>query len=649
MIHETQHYEKQDVYKDFLLPNIESQRLEEILSDIEKQKSFRIFGYILIPIIIGFYILKKLNERILILTNNKNELTKRFINELETSNNQIKNILNHLIYADAYLVYSDRAGILSKLEEYKIILFSLKQEMEIFDKYFNDVVESSINEVNASRITIENFNKNLIEMRKKEYDFLFQKSTASLNNEQKNAIITDDKHNLVVAGAGSGKTEVLITRIAYLVERKQEKIAPKRILALAFQKKAGKEIEDRLSKRFGIGVKIKTFHSFGYEILSKPKLKFDTDEFIDELYKKAEKEPGFQNKLLAYMLYFGDEETIKQQSDFKTKNEWFLYMQNLTYTTLDGKKVKSEGERTIFNFLFTHKINKKYINFLYEHPAEWMNYTNEKGEIKTPKPDFFLPEYNIYIEHWAIDERGNVPEWFESGYKEGMKAKRDKFKNHKKYSLIETNYGELKTNNFLGYFEDKLVKEIRRRYPTKDFVFTEIGYSEIVERVWKNCKESMERNPKDIATFITKAKTNGLTPEKILERLENEKWSLKQKAFAELALVIYMKYEEELRLTNEIDFSDMINQAIVKLEKNKSLYENSFDHILIDEYQDISRQRYLLIKALMAKNRNCKLFCVGDDWQSIMGFTGSNLEFFIKFQDYFDHPARTDLSLRQNH
>jgi DNA helicase-4 len=122
-----------------------------------------------------------------------------------------------------------------------------------------------------------------------------------------------------------------------------------------------------------------------------------------------------------------------------------------------------------------------------------------------------------------------------------------------------------------------------------------MGYSEIVERVWKNCKESMERNPRDITNFIIKAKTNGLTPEKISERLENEKWSPKQKAFAELALVIYMEYEKELRRTNEIDFSDMINQAIVELETNESLYENSFDHILIDEYQDISRQRYLHI------------------------------------------------------
>ncbi len=392
--------EKRDVHREFLLPNIESQRFEEILSDIEKHKSFRILGYILMPIIIGFFILKKLNDRILVLTKNKDDLTKRVINELETSNNQIKNILTYLIYADAYLVYTDRTGLSSKLEEYKITLFHLKEKKEIFEKYFNDVVETSIKQVIASQITIENFNKDLIERRKKEYGSLFNKSTAGLNDEQQTAIITDDKHNLVVAGAGSGKTEVLITRIAYLVERKQEKIAPEKILALAFQNKAGKEIEDRLSEKFGNGVKIKTFHSFGYEVLSKPKLKFDSDneyiEFIAELYKKAEKEPAFQKKILTYMLHFGDEEVIKQQSDFKTKNEWLHYMQNIAYTTLDGKKVKSEGERTIFNFLFIHKLNEKYINFRYEHPAEWMNYKNEKDEIKTPKPDFYLPEYNIY-------------------------------------------------------------------------------------------------------------------------------------------------------------------------------------------------------------------------------------------------------------
>ncbi|MCZ7406697.1 MAG: UvrD-helicase domain-containing protein [Candidatus Methanoperedens sp.] len=632
----------------------EVKKLEEILSDIEKQKSFRIFGYLLIPVILGFFILKKTNENIFIFTKRRDELTNKVINGIETSNQQLKNNLKHLNDTDTFLIYSVRADLLGKLEDYRSILHYLKLKNENFEKSFNDIIETSISEVIASKNIIDNFNKKLVERRKKEYDYLFNKSTLGLNDEQKTAIVTDDKHNLVVAGAGSGKTEVLITRIAYLVLRKQETIAPNRILALAFQNKAAKEIEERLNKRFGIEVKIKTFHSFGLEVLTNaslnPKLKFSGDnfesgynEFIAGLYKKAEKESSFQNKLFAYMLYFGDDELIKQESDFEKKDEWYQYMQNLAYTALNGTKVKSEGERTILNFLFTHKINGKYIKVLYENPAEWMNYKNKKGEIKTPKPDFFLPEYNIYIEHWALNDYGNVPEWFDHDYKKGMSAKIERFKQQKKYSLIETTYGEFKSKNFIEYFEKKLISEIKRKNPKKDIILSSMSYSELVDRIWKTCKESIERIPKDIAVFIVKAKTNGLTPQNIHERLEKEKWSSKQKAFAEVALIIYREYEKELRLTNEIDFSDMINQAVVELEKNKSLY--SFDHILIDEYQDISTQRYRLIKALMAKNHNCKLFCVGDDWQSIMGFTGSNLEFFLKFQDYFDHPARTDLSI----
>ncbi len=722
---------------EFFLYKREIQKLGEIISEIEKQKSYRIFGYLLIPIILGFFVLKNINENIFILTKRRDELTHKVISEIETSNQQLKNNLKYLkdadtflIYsvradllgkledygsilhylklknenfeksfndlietsinevmsykitienfnkelietsnqqfknnlkhlkdADTFLIYSVRADLLGKLEDFRNILHYLKSKNENFEKSFNDLIETSINEVMSYKITIENFNKELIERRKKEYEFLFNKSTVGLNDEQKTAIITDDKHNLVVAGAGSGKTEVLITRIAYLALRKQETIAPNRILALAFQNKAAKEIEERLNKRFGIEVKIKTFHSFGLEVLtnasnasSNPKLKFNGDnfesgynEFIAGLYKKAEKESSFQNKLFAYMLYFGDDELIKQESDFEKKDEWYQYMRNLAYTALNGTKVKSEGERTILNFLFTHKINEKYIKVLYEHPAGWMNYKNEKGEIKTPKPDFFLPEYNIYIEHWALDEMDNVPKWFDQDYKKGMSTKIERFKQQKRYSLIETTYGEFKRKNFIEYFEKKLITEIRRKHPKKDVILSSIGYSELVDRIWKTCKESIERIPKDISIFIVKAKTNGLTPQNIHERLEKEKWSPKQKAFAELALIIYREYEKELRLTNEIDFSDMINQAVVELEKNKSLY--SFDHILIDEYQDISTQRYRLIKALMAKNHNCKLFCVGDDWQSIMGFTGSNLEFFLKFQDYFDHPARTDLSI----
>jgi DNA helicase IV len=126
--------------------------------------------------------------------------------------------------------------------------------------------------------------------------------------------------------------------------------------------------------------------------------------------------------------------------------------------------------------------------------------------------------------------------------------------------------------------------------------------------------------------------------------LNVERWSPKQNSFAKIANQIYEIYQREFKKGNYIDFPDMINVAVDFLKENREFYKNKYDHILIDEYQDISTQRYEMIKELMSKNSRCKLFCVGDDWQSIMGFAGSNLDFFINFDKYFPHPARTDLT-----
>jgi DNA helicase-4 len=65
---------------------------------------------------------------------------------------------------------------------------------------------------------------------------------------------------------------------------------------------------------------------------------------------------------------------------------------------------------------------------------------------------------------------------------------------------------------------------------------------------------------------------------------------------------------------------------------------------LVDEYQDITHQTNKLVKSLLANNPECKLFCVGDDWQSIMGFAGSNLEFFVDFEKYYENPEITEIS-----
>jgi len=562
---------------------------------------------------------------------------------------------------DLYLEYSIKEGFLAeakKGEEISKIPWYL-----FFDRVLREEIKQNLNKLRGYPKIINSYNKRFVKQKISEYSPLFSKSPYPLDRNQKKAVIKDDKHNLVVAGAGSGKTETLITRIAYLIKRKSKPIKTSRILALAFQNKAAKEMSERLKERYGLNVEVRTFHSLGNKVLEElaetsgknpPKLKFGGENgasgyhnFIDQLFRKKESTPEFKKKLIKYLKYFGDEEKVKKEKDFERKEEYSEYMKNLRYTALDGTKVKSEAEREIMNFFITHNLNGKKIKALYEAKAEWMEYLDPLSEkLRIPCPDFFFPDFDIYLEHWAIDNNGRVPAWFEKdNYLETMELKKNKFLEQEKYSLVETKSSDYLKGNFNNLIKGRLLNVLKDKFPDKEFLFEELGYKELIERVWNGCSESVKLLSSKIADFIIVAKTYNLRPEGLRRNLGNGCWSKRQLSFGEIALEIFKDYEGELHGSNQIDFPDMINLAVNGLRGIKALYENKFDHILVDEYQDISTQRYNLIKSLMEKNDGCHLFCVGDDWQSIMGFTGSNLNFFVKFRDYFNHPERTDLEV----
>lgn len=568
---------------------------------------------------------------------------------------------NNFLKKDTYLIYDDKSNFLhlvkngnkeTKVPWYLFWDFKLKSNLK-----------NNFEKLRKYEESIEVYNQNFVMQKKKEYKDLFKKGDLTLDDDQQTAIITDDKHNLVVAGAGSGKTEVLITRIAYLIKRKSDNINPKRILALAFQNKAAEEIKERLKKRYGIDVEIRTFHSLGKKIIEDaskikgnkaPKLKPECSEdwkyqrYIQTIFEKEiSNNEKLQNEIINFMKKYGDEEVIKQEADFEKKEEFYDYQRSLTYTALDGTKVKSEAEREILNFFLMHKLNGKEIKIIYEHPADWMKYKNVNGEEITPKPDFYFPDFDIYLEHWAIGKNGKVPEWFAGDnptkkYKETMDLKKEKYSSNHKI-LFETSQADYETGNFHKILFDRFIELLKNKEPDKKHELKQLSYKELVESVWDSA-QFVKEIPLNVSRFIVIAKTYRLYPKDIENRLENERWSPKQYSFAKIANQIYEIYQRDLEKGNYIDFSDMINVAVDFLKENKEFYKNKYDHILIDEYQDISTQRYEMIKELMNKNPKCKLFCVGDDWQSIMGFAGSNLDFFINFDKYFSHPARTDLT-----
>ena len=562
---------------------------------------------------------------------------------------------------DTYLIYQDKSDFLhlvkngnkeTKVPWYLFWDFKLKSNLK-----------ANLDKLRNYEGKIEIYNQNFVIQKKTEYKNLFKKGDLTLDDDQQIAIITDDKHNLVVAGAGSGKTEVLITRIAYLIKRKSDRIKPERILALAFQNKAANEIKERLKKRYGVDVEVRTFHSLGKNIIQDiskmkgvkpPKLKEECSEdwkyqrYIQRLFEtEMSKNDRLQNEIINFMKKYGDEEVIKQEADFEKKEEFYNYQQSLRYTALDGTKVKSESEREILNFFLMHKLDGNEIKIIYENPAEWMKYKNENGEEIIPKPDFYFPDFDIYLEHWAIGENGKVPKWFSGEnptkeYTESMNLKKEKYQSNQKM-LFETSQSDYEKGRFQKILSERFLSVLKKKYEDKVFDLQELSYKEIVESVWESA-QFVKQLPMNISKFIVVAKTYRLYPKDIDKRLSSERWSPKQISFSNIANKIYEIYQKEFQKGNYIDFSDMINVAVDYLKDNKEFYKNKYDHVLIDEYQDISTQRYEMIKELMSKNGKCKLFCVGDDWQSIMGFAGSNLDFFINFDKYFYHPARTDLT-----
>jgi len=645
-------------FQNLQLEDASLKALQSIARDIRKCFIKKVIGVFLLPVVIGVNVLRNASKQ-------SRELSVKRIALLRSAKNEI--ILNKSRIQETvveptgkyvtYMIWSVKDNWSDQLESYLKTLGALAKISKWPSDFSGDVADS-IKLATDARLIIQSYNEKFVRLRKKQHKPLFAKAAVPLDDEQQTAIVTDDKHNGVISGAGSGKTEVLVTRIAYLVNRTPDGIIPERILALAFQRKAAQQIEQRLKDRFGIlDVKAKTFHSFGLEILRKagvePRLRFgDMAEteyraFIEELHNKAITEPEYRQTIIEYMKHY-EPDSPKSEVDFETKEEFYEYMRNLTYTTLNGTIVRSEPEKEIMNFFLSHRLNGKSITVRYEQTANWMRYINKQNITIFPKPDFYFPEYDIYLEHWAVDDQGRVPVWFgrdaQTRYTESMKKKIEKYKAHGKY-LVETTSGEYSKGDFLGKVQSKFTKILVSKYPKQDFIFTPIPYEELVEKSYYDLKEHVNELPNQIASFITTAKTYALSPANIRERLSDKrnKWSQKQIAFANIAVQVYEEYDTSLRASNEIDFADMINLAVEQLSRVEDLYKDSFDHILVDEYQDLSAQRYKLLKKLMEKNPDCKLFGVGDDWQSIMGFAGANLNYTLRFEDYFDHPAITYL------
>jgi DNA helicase-4 len=464
--------------------------------------------------------------------------------------------------------------------------------------------------------------------------FLDHVESKPLTSDQRRAVVVDEDRNLVVAAAGSGKTSVIVAKVAHLVQR--ELCPPGAILMLAFAKDAAGEMRERVEKRIpgdaGRAVTVSTFHALGLSIIGKaedrrPSIAREAEDqrqmakMVKAAVAASMTDDRFATRMKTWFRsHFAP---YRSQLEFKTQGEYIAYIREHEIRSLKGDQVRSYEECEIANFLFLNCVDYEYER-KYEHDTA----TAERSQYR---PDFYLPGAGIYIEHFAVDRQGRAPEIVGGpAYVADMQWKRDLHAQHGT-RLIETHSYEKS--------EGCLVENLRDKLVAAGVALRERPWGEVFKLLEELGR--VDRLTKLVMTFAYHFKSSGLSFADIRSRARAARNAGRAEAYVDVFEAIFEQYQADLRRREEIDFEDMILRATEHVESGR--YTSPYSYLLVDEFQDISRSRARLVRALLAQNPSAQLFAVGDDWQSIYRFAGADVSIMREFGEYFGTTERTDL------
>lgn len=560
---------------------------------------------------------------------------------------------------------------ISKVKKFKedYAEYISSEDEKFFEKFYNkpETFETDTKQANERYINQElNDNSDL-------FDDLDGKS---LDSQQREAIVVDEDAVKIIAGAGSGKTFTIQGKVKYLTEKRD--VDPSEILAISFSNASVDDLKERIAEP----IDIKTFHKVGKDILtqynqySRPDTSALKRIIKRYLTKKALKNEDISKKLIEFFSFYinvppsdddikyeGDLLDWQEGVDFSTLKRRF---KNKQRETLNNEIVRSYEELYIANFLFIYGIkytyekiysypNKnferefnKFKEFLFsfneEIPDELknditkdlLNLTDifEEYEIKDYLPDFYLDDYNIYIEHFGLNRNCENHLIGGKSSEEYVKEMEWKRKVHKKYgtTLIET----------FSYYqsENRLLTRLAEKLQAQGVEFNEIDYREVYRILLENKTiKEWEDFIVLLKTFIELFKGNNYDETKFKEfydyvgGLKDSFSKDRTIAFLKIVEEIYNDYEAYLLKIKKIDFNDMINKASDCIVKNG--LDLPYKYIIVDEYQDTSFTRYNLLRNI-CDSIGAKIMVVGDDWQSIYSFSGCDVNIFTKFDNFFD-------------
>ena len=445
-----------------------------------------------------------------------------------------------------------------------------------------------------------------------------------LTDQQAEAIATDEDVTLVLAGAGTGKTAVILGKVAHLVNNLC--VPPKDILIVAYNRKAAQEIRERLPGSLS-EVDVYTFHSFGRRVIADSdvapmisSLVEDNVKFkrvIDDIIGELLRDPKRSSVVTKFIT--DQRSSYHSAFDFSTKAKYMEHIRSVELRTLNGVVVKSFEELIIANYLSENSIA-----YQYEEPYKMRTATQQYGQYR---PDFYLPDYDIYIEHFALDQNGQPPpDW--KGYAEGVAWKRSI---HRKYGskLIETYTWQ--------YRQDSLIKSLHERLKENGVGFKRVSHLTLIRSLAKWLISWLANL---IVAFLNHVKNSGITSEELRRRASGRGDLMRNKSFLKLFEQVRERYEELLAQDNAVDFHDLINFASSQAREGR--WKSPYKYVLVDEFQDISKGRMALLQAINGKD--VAYFLVGDDWQSIYRFAGSDVGLVRNCGAYLGHVQERQLA-----
>lgn len=457
---------------------------------------------------------------------------------------------------------------------------------------------------------------------------------AQIDEEQAIAIADTTFHTLVTARAGSGKTATIVNKIIFL--NQHCKIAPEEFLVLVFNTNAAQEIRDRLKAKTGLDfLNVMTFHSLAYSVV-KPQeaLLYDNpkaDDFnlsgriqmiIDDHIRNPVWSSKFKSLMMAY--FREDWEAITEKGFNLTPAETLQFRRSLPKIGLDGWHYKSRGEKLIADFFFEHDIG-----FEYERNFWWQNVNY--------KPDFTVRDQKggIIIEYFGIKNDPN--------YDAQIVAKRQFWNRQRDWKLVEI-YPDMISGS--ASFREILSTELISRHMKVKKLSEEELWEKIEDR-------SIDQFSKLCATFINRARQESHTAVTISKLIEKHNLTFDhERTFLEIAESIYGHYLDFLVNAGEEDFSGLLERAATQIDAGRTVFHKknysadlkSIKICMIDEYQDFSNLFFKCLTAFRSQNKTAKLFCVGDNWQAINRFAGSNTTYFTEFSKYFGNAKQLKIS-----